>query len=174
MIKSVFIHTDTAVALRIKGWGENGHVRVYRQPHGSKGIPGVCGIARSPSVALGGYLLTDRQGFAGFSATRSSEVENFQYTALENICSFLHLRLDGPCGKVADWTDNNHALVLGALGLILSLLAVWPLSRDWRNRRRRRRERQRRGRTSLSPGRQGSGLENPPTETTPLVNANTK
>ncbi len=32
-----------------KGWGENGFVRVARRD-GSNGLPGVCGIARSPSV----------------------------------------------------------------------------------------------------------------------------
>ena len=35
------------------GWGENGFVKMARVG-GSKGRPGVCGIARSPSVALGG------------------------------------------------------------------------------------------------------------------------
>lgn len=32
-----------------KGWGENGFVRIARGD-GSKGVPGICGIARSPSV----------------------------------------------------------------------------------------------------------------------------
>ena len=40
-----------------RGWGEDGYVRVKRGP-GGKHIPGVCGIARNPSVALGGILLT--------------------------------------------------------------------------------------------------------------------
>jgi Papain family cysteine protease len=38
------------------GWGENGYVRILRG-NGKKGTEGVCGIARSPSVALGGVLL---------------------------------------------------------------------------------------------------------------------
>jgi hypothetical protein len=41
------------------GWGENGFVRIKRGP-GGKHIPGVCGIARSPSVALGGQLRPNR------------------------------------------------------------------------------------------------------------------
>ncbi len=41
------------------GWGENGFVKIKRGP-GGKHIPGVCGIARSPSVALGGQLRLDR------------------------------------------------------------------------------------------------------------------
>ena len=41
-----------------EGWGENGYVRVSRVG-GKKGHPGVCGIARSPSVALGGMFTKD-------------------------------------------------------------------------------------------------------------------
>jgi hypothetical protein len=40
------------------GWGENGYVRVARLG-GSKGHHGVCGIAHSPSVALGGMFTRD-------------------------------------------------------------------------------------------------------------------
>jgi hypothetical protein len=42
-----------------QGWGEHGFIRIKRGP-GGKHIPGVCGIARSPSVALGGTLRQDR------------------------------------------------------------------------------------------------------------------
>jgi hypothetical protein len=41
------------------GWGENGFVRIKRGA-GAKRTPGVCGIARSPSVALGGQLRPNR------------------------------------------------------------------------------------------------------------------
>lgn len=41
------------------GWGENGFVKIKRGS-GRKKVPGVCGIARSPSVALGGQLRLDR------------------------------------------------------------------------------------------------------------------
>jgi hypothetical protein len=41
------------------GWGEQGFIRIKRGP-GGKHIPGVCGIARSPSVALGGQLRPNR------------------------------------------------------------------------------------------------------------------
>ena len=40
------------------GWGENGYVRVARVG-GSKGHQSVCGIAHSPSVALGGMFTKD-------------------------------------------------------------------------------------------------------------------
>jgi len=42
-----------------ESWGENGFVRVKRGS-GEKGVPGVCGIARSPSVALGGIYRPNR------------------------------------------------------------------------------------------------------------------
>lgn len=41
------------------GWGEQGFVRIKRGS-GGKHIPGICGIARSPSVALGGQLRPNR------------------------------------------------------------------------------------------------------------------
>eukprot|EP00562_Extubocellulus_spinifer_P000512 CAMPEP_0178480276 /NCGR_PEP_ID=MMETSP0696-20121128/5616_1 /TAXON_ID=265572 /ORGANISM="Extubocellulus spinifer, Strain CCMP396" /LENGTH=654 /DNA_ID=CAMNT_0020107719 /DNA_START=124 /DNA_END=2088 /DNA_ORIENTATION=- len=40
------------------GWGEQGYVRV-RRGSGKKGRRGVCGIARSPSVALGSSILAN-------------------------------------------------------------------------------------------------------------------
>ncbi|KAL3784141.1 hypothetical protein ACHAW5_005650 [Stephanodiscus triporus] len=40
------------------GWGENGYVRVARLG-GAKGHHGVCGIAQSPSIALGGMFTRD-------------------------------------------------------------------------------------------------------------------
>lgn len=40
------------------GWGEHGYVRM-RRGTGKKGKRGVCGIARSPSVALGSSLLAN-------------------------------------------------------------------------------------------------------------------
>lgn len=42
-----------------ESWGEKGFVRIKRGS-GEKGIPGVCGIARSPSVALGGTYRPNR------------------------------------------------------------------------------------------------------------------
>jgi hypothetical protein len=128
-----------------RGWGENGFVRIARG-HGSKGIPGVCGIARSPSVALGGFLI-EREGissFAAHSGNGEGAVEELEYTTLENTCIFLRLQLDGGCGHFALWIDSHHALVAGLVGVCLGFLAIWPLSRDWRKRRRLRRLREER------------------------------
>jgi hypothetical protein len=38
------------------GWGENGMIRIKRGS-GENGQDSVCGIAKSPSIALGGVLL---------------------------------------------------------------------------------------------------------------------
>lgn len=40
------------------GWGENGYIRIERIG-GRKGSRGLCEIARSPSVALGGMFTKD-------------------------------------------------------------------------------------------------------------------
>jgi hypothetical protein len=46
------------------GWGEDGYVRIKRGPGGKKSH-GVCGIAKSPSVALGGQIRLDRHRSIG-------------------------------------------------------------------------------------------------------------
>jgi hypothetical protein len=53
-----------------KGWGEDGYIRVKRND-GLKGTHGVCGIARSPSVALGGVLLANRHSLSPYHAPES-------------------------------------------------------------------------------------------------------
>lgn len=55
-----------------ESWGEDGYVRVKRGD-GFKGTVGVCGIARSPSIALGGVLLTNRHKLAPYHTPQSSE-----------------------------------------------------------------------------------------------------
>eukprot|EP00934_Nitzschia_sp_Nitz4_P000230 Nitzschia sp. Nitz4//scaffold215_size37433//34737//36959//NITZ4_007756-RA/size37433-snap-gene-0.5-mRNA-1//-1//CDS//3329542166//230//frame0 len=39
-------------------WGENGYIRI-RRGSGEKKVAGICGLARSPSIALAGRLLVD-------------------------------------------------------------------------------------------------------------------
>jgi hypothetical protein len=125
------------------GWGENGFVRV-RRGDGHKGTPGVCGIARSPSVALGGILLkpgswkgTDSSGgLRGFGDYLVDE----ESSVIRNVCVHLGHRLQGPCVRADEWLANTYhmALFLGCLGILIALVALWPLTRDCRNRRRRR------------------------------------
>jgi len=61
------------------GWGENGYVRVARTG-GKKGHRGECGIARSPSVALGGMFTKDVQLDSGgeYGSNHSGEKEDSQ------------------------------------------------------------------------------------------------
>ena len=60
-------------------WGEQGYIRIRRGPGGKK-IPGICGIARSPSVALGGRALyspwskdTDQEAWDAATATKREQ-----------------------------------------------------------------------------------------------------
>ena len=65
------------------GWGENGYVRVARTG-GKKGHRGECGIARSPSVALGGMFTEDVQldPSGVYRSNRSGEKEDSQSDSL--------------------------------------------------------------------------------------------
>jgi hypothetical protein len=75
-----------------ESWGENGFVKIKRGS-GGKGIPGVCGIARSPSVALGGIY-------------RSNRLEPFivrDGTNGDNASSSTRYRK----GKYGDWNDSS-------------------------------------------------------------------
>jgi hypothetical protein len=152
------------------GWGENGYVRIHREK-GSKGEPGQCGIASSPSVALGGTLLEPIDGIVqsrdanddnndnmntNINPIRSSGMNNptessndsshplesvLPYTTLEKLCIRLGQPLDhnSRCGRIADYVSTHRAVVLGAIGLLVTLLiVVWPLTWDCRRRAYRR------------------------------------
>jgi Papain family cysteine protease len=74
------------------GWGENGYVRVKRGD-GHKGTMGVCGIAGSPSVALGGLLLTNRHRLAPYRTPGSpqSDSDSLSTSVSTSVCSRLGL-----------------------------------------------------------------------------------
>jgi len=114
-----------------KGWGENGYVRVKRG-HGHKGEPGVCGIARSPSVALGGILLPTKE-------QQIDEVE-MGFALLgpqERFCGNLGLRSNRFCIRTVTWITDHKALSAGFTGTLFGLIAVVLLAGDCRKRRRR-------------------------------------
>lgn len=59
----------------LKSFDAVGYVRVKRGD-GLKGTRGVCGIARSPSVALGGVLLANRHRLAPYHTPKSSQTDS--------------------------------------------------------------------------------------------------
>jgi hypothetical protein len=79
-----------------QAWGENGFTRMKRGD-GQTGTRGVCGIARSPSVALGGVTLLDRQAPVFMDAKTKNRGDFSESTA--NSChSKLH---EGVCDRLA-------------------------------------------------------------------------
>lgn len=112
-------------------WGENGYVRIKRGD-GFKGTLGVCGIARSPSVALGGYLLdpADLEALQRERAIFDGPLDSF--------CAKVGL-VDSPrCLQWTAWMDTHKAWSLGGIGILFGILALWPLTLDCRRRQRRR------------------------------------
>jgi hypothetical protein len=137
------------------GWGEYGYVRIRQ----GKGEAGLCGIARSPCVALGGVLLDPMSGFNSSNESDARPRESgsndpieandsshsledvIPYSPLENLCLRVVHRLDGTrCGVFADYISLHKAMVLGIVGLLATLLVVvWPLTSDCRRRAYHRR-----------------------------------
>jgi hypothetical protein len=78
-----------------ESWGENGFVKIKRGT-GGKGIPGVCGIARSPSVALGGIY-------------RSNRMEPFIVRDGKNGDNASSSSARYRKGKYGDWNDSSPA-----------------------------------------------------------------
>jgi hypothetical protein len=116
-----------------RGWGEDGFVRIKRGS-GVSGVPGVCGISRSPSVALGGLLLRP-----GNISDYSDFIVEDLLSSGERFCKALRMNEHGLCGKVANWIDYHEALSLGLLGIFCALCAIYPLTAECRKRRRQRR-----------------------------------
>jgi hypothetical protein len=81
------------------GWGEDGYVRVKRGP-GSNGQQGVCGIAKSPSVALGGILLPE----SGITTTGIDsnvvQSERMETSLIYNNCATVGLGNVRLCNRV--------------------------------------------------------------------------
>jgi len=146
-----------------KGWGENGFARIARHG-GSSGIPGVCGIARSPSVALGGFVLEAEEIYAGYRVdimeTTQGTVQQLEYTIMEKICLGMKFDLEGMCGRASSWVDKHQAFIVGGMGLCLGILSIWLLSQDWRRRRRLLRLRKERRRVTRAPSNNGNASNN--------------
>jgi Papain family cysteine protease len=159
-----------------EGWGEKGYLRIQRGS-GKKGVPGVCGVARSPSVALGGVLLLERKsqrvgvrgGIVGDNSTASygpqERMNSFAISATERACVRV-FRSERSCGAFSDWIDTHKAHTLGLIGVLIALTAVWPLTSDCRRRRRRRLVREQRLLEETRSTEEESGSKE---ETAPLV-----
>jgi Papain family cysteine protease len=122
------------------GWGEGGYVRIKRND-GVKGSTGVCGIARSPSVALGGVLLPLRGEVIEDDAMSSLLAT---HGPMERLCFRLGLGFNGTCLATTTWLDDHKVLLLAMFGVGLFLASIYLLTYDIRRRRRRRTERRRR------------------------------
>jgi Papain family cysteine protease len=182
------------------GWGENGYVKI-RRGDGKKGSEGVCGISRSPSVALGGVLLRRinnvldpkeafeaglmnnpdekstssnlTSGFtkvsrffkgdslsdtdADYQSGTIDEVENEDTETLlrdmntgygsssptptsgHRLCNNLGFdERSSLCQELVQWMESHTMWLLLFIGIVINMLVIWPLSRDFRIRRQRR------------------------------------
>ncbi len=138
-------------------WGENGYMRILRGPGGKK-IPGICGMAASPSVALGGRVLFSpwtRDPFGDATTTSSSSSwtngrssypsdydlhDGLSDDGWPRFCNviippdtFLHVG----CRRIIRTFDNHRAASLAVLSLLVVLLLAFPLTYPCRRRQER-------------------------------------
>lgn len=129
-----------------EGWGENGYVKIKRG-NGAKLVPGVCGIAKNPSVALGGVLLPKSGIHASVNYDQSTYGDRSQCleeSLLNNYCSALGGQDLQTCHKIEGLLQSYPALTYGVFSVVaVMLFVVWPLTRDCRARSRRREMRRR-------------------------------
>eukprot|EP00956_Cyclotella_meneghiniana_P013872 scaffold20338_cov47-Cyclotella_meneghiniana.AAC.6 len=144
------------------GWGENGYIRIERIG-GRKGERGICEIARSPSVALGGMFTKDVQfnfDDRDYHGGRGSLGKNYRTspsfkTESSQIGSILH-RIRARLGFAEkgigismldgreDGTKSNQAYPLSQALALMSLISLLTyvyrkqrrISRNWASRKR--------------------------------------
>mmetsp|Transcript_29655 Transcript_29655/g.48929 ORF Transcript_29655/g.48929 Transcript_29655/m.48929 type:complete len:654 (-) Transcript_29655:63-2024(-) len=134
-------------------WGENGYVRIKRGS-GAKGEAGVCGIAKNPSVSLGGVLLpksgihsatnTASTGGALDDRSVSSQAQRLEESLLTNYCDAIGLGDLQTCHRIEGLLQLYPALTYGIISVFAVIIfVVWPLTGDCRARSRRREIRRR-------------------------------
>jgi Papain family cysteine protease len=137
--------------------GEDGYVRVAR----GQGKGGVCGLEKSPSVALGGVLVGNhgldkyRNHAPAFSkrdygmSSLQQSPGNAELDDLNNnpspltiFCENLGFSIDSPCVKAAIWFPQHKPLCFGLSAMAFcATMALWLSKMDGRAGRRRRRQR---------------------------------
>lgn len=129
---------------------------------GHAGIKGVCGVARNPSVALGGMLL--RETAYVFNESGLQQPSSFD---MESLCSHLgfNVSTSNSCTETSNWVGGHKALTLGIIGVLCGLVLLWPLSLDIR----RRREHRRLKKIRREERRRNSSRQLLPSEDTPLL-----
>lgn len=129
-----------------ESWGEDGFVRVKRGS-GEKGVPGVCGIARSPSVALGGiyrsngpvpWTIRDDDGNVGryrknkYITSFDPSVNYYELRTSHPVCDSMFntkwVHLFNGCVKFSNVYDKNQPLFLVLACLLCVLVAIIPLT----------------------------------------------
>lgn len=90
-----------------ESWGENGYVKIQRGS-GRKGEPGVCGIAKNPSVALGGDLLPSSGIHLSSNYDRTAKGDRSQHleeSLLKNYCNALGLEDIQTCHRIEGYVE---------------------------------------------------------------------
>ena len=98
-----------------EAWGENGYVKIKRGS-GAKLEPGVCGIAKNPSVALGGVLLPKSGIHASMNYDRTSygdRSQRLEESLLNNYCSALGGQDLQTCHRIERYVILMNLLVCG-------------------------------------------------------------
>jgi C1A family cysteine protease len=83
-----------------ESWGENGFIRIKRGS-GKRGVPGVCGIAKNPSVALDGILLplrnSDTNQINDSKSDGSDSKRPLEESRVNNYCGWIGLKNSSTC-----------------------------------------------------------------------------
>ena len=138
-----------------------------KRGEGYAGMKGVCGVARNPSVALGGILL--RETAYVFNESGLQRLKTFN---AERLCSRwgFNVSENSACTSTTKWVDSHKALMLGIFGVLCGLVLIWPLTVDLR----RRREHRRLQKLRREERRRNSSKQLRPTEDTPLLTPSTE
>jgi hypothetical protein len=86
-----------------ESWGENGFIRIKRGS-GKKGEPGVCGLAKNPSLALDGILLplhaTDTSPIHDSNSDGTNPKSPLEESRVNSYCGSVGLKNSSACERV--------------------------------------------------------------------------